>query len=240
MLKWFNASLFRQLPPSPSGGRSIEEMQALSVETCKTFCCDHHHIRLLGFLRQLFFLYELLWGGRRELIHSVGGSYFYLWFFAEKERLLCSGRVAAVSSRVVQDQVTNGHSTNNARRILFWRERESWSSSSCTRTKLRPGKGLQPRKWSEETVGFPAASSPKPLLWKYRDTYIPRQTRRRRRSNKSNNTERENRTRLSLSLSLCASASEEACCASKQASCTSGDRNPFHKTFRKQQKQQQQ
>lgn len=124
MLQWFNASLFRQWPPSPSGGRSIEEMQALSVDTCKTFCFNHHHIRLLGFLRQLFFLYELLWGGRRELIHSVGGSYFYLWFFAEKEWLLCSGRVAAVSSRDVQDQVTNGHSTNNARRILFWRERE--------------------------------------------------------------------------------------------------------------------
>jgi hypothetical protein len=27
-------------------------------------------------------------------------------------------------SRVVQDQVTNGYSKNNARRILFWRERE--------------------------------------------------------------------------------------------------------------------
>ncbi len=120
MLQWFNASLFRELPPSPSGGRSIEEMQALSEDTSKTFCCNHHHIRLLGFLRQLFFLYELLWGGRRELIHSVGGSYFYLWFFAEKERLLFLQELFKTRWQMATLQTMPGESCSGERE----RERE--------------------------------------------------------------------------------------------------------------------
>jgi hypothetical protein len=137
--------------------------------------------------------------------------------------------------------VTNGHSTNNARRILFWRERkrererESWSSSSCTRTRLRPGKGSNQESEVKKRLVF--------LLLLHRSlcygstgthTFLDRLEEEATKATISNGrTERD-------SLSLCASASEEACCASKQASCTSGDRYPFHKTFRKQQKQQQQ
>jgi len=140
--------------------------------------------------------------------------------------------------------VTNGHSTNNARRILFWRERERAGRPPLAQEQnFVRARGSSQESEVKKRLVF--------LLLLHRSlcygstgthTFLDRleeEEEATKATIPNGRTERDSLS-LSLSLSLCASASEEACCASKQASCTSGDRNPFHKTFRKQQKQQQQ